>query len=494
MKGLRISLILLLVCAITFVTAISVTRAALTPEEEWFKQAAAPYRGITLRGVTESTSPSMAIADIIDEFEELTGINVDYTLTSWGEMYAKEISDMVRGAGIYDFIYIEQDIVFSYMEKGWLTDLTELMEKRPDLVYPELDLDDFLGFIDYFKDERGHLYGLIMESFLKTYCYRKDLFAHPEIREAFKTKYGWDLRPAVNWEEYEQIAEFFFKDAPKILGFPIYGHSAQVKGVTLPYTFVETWWPSHGVWNWGIDMEVMRAETEEATKKRAEAGLPPPPTPLMDSPESAKALARFIKLLGYAPPGVMTYTWEGAAGAIATEKAVQGLVYGDQLAWVATDPARSAVIGKVRCTLPPTEPGVMEAAEKGIGYIGYYDGGAFGIPYSSKNKEAAWLLIQYITRKEGARYIAEKGFAPIRKSILEEMVGSPIDVETGYFTLMKEKSHLFRGAPPFPFHKVLIEGPLMKWLHKAVIGEVDPETAVKEMAAEVDYNLYLLGY
>ena len=38
----------------------------------------------------------------------------------------------------------------------------------------------------------------------------------------------------------------------------------------------------------------------------------------------------------------------------------------------------------------------MEAAEAGEGYIGYYDGGAFGIPHSSKNKEAALLFLQYI--------------------------------------------------------------------------------------------------
>ena len=39
--------------------------------------------------------------------------------------------------------------------------------------------------------------------------------------------------------------------------------------------------------------------------------------------------------------------------------------------------------------------GVMEDAEAGKGYIGYYDGGAFGIPSPSKNKEAALLFLQY---------------------------------------------------------------------------------------------------
>ena len=59
-------------------------------------------------------------------------------------------------------------------------------------------------------------------------------------------------------------------------------------------------------------------------------------------------------------------------------------------------PEKSKVVGKVGVALPPVEPGVMEDAEAGKGYIGYYDGGAFGIPVTSKNKEAALLFLQYI--------------------------------------------------------------------------------------------------
>ncbi len=42
----------------------------------------------------------------------------------------------------------------------------------------------------------------------------------------------------------------------------------------------------------------------------------------------------------------------------------------------------------------------MEEAESGVGYIGYYDGGAFGIPHSSKNKSAALLFLEYIGQDE----------------------------------------------------------------------------------------------
>ena len=50
--------------------------------------------------------------------------------------------------------------------------------------------------------------------------------------------------------------------------------------------------------------------------------------------------------------------------------------------------------------LPPTAPGVMTQAAAGNGYIGYYDGGAYGIPHSSKNKEATMLWLQFVAMNE----------------------------------------------------------------------------------------------
>ena len=124
-------------------------------------------------------------------------------------MYRKETLDLSRKTGIYDFIYVEQDFIYGYMLKQWLTDITGLMEKYPQLTDPDFDIDDFTTFINYFKDARGHVHGIPFEAFIKTYAYRKDLFEDSEIRAAFKAEYGWDLRPPKDWDEYTQIAEFF---------------------------------------------------------------------------------------------------------------------------------------------------------------------------------------------------------------------------------------------------------------------------------------------
>ncbi len=115
----------------------------------------------------------------------------------------------------------------------------------------------------------------------------------------------------------------------------------------------------------------------------------------------------------------------------------------ENLGWLAHDPDRSVVIGKVAIDIPPAKPGVMEAAEAGEGYIGYYDGGAWGIPYCSKNKEAAWLFIQWCTRKEWQPEFAELATTVVRKSAFEDPIIDELNVAMGGYYLSCRKRVIF---------------------------------------------------
>ncbi len=119
-------------------------------------------------------------------FKAATGIKVELEPTSWDEMYTKAINDMQAGTGIYDFVYIEQDIIYQYLANDYLTNLTQLLADNPELASPDFDFAKFTSFIDNFKDADGNIYGVPMEAFLKVYLYRLDLFNDPAIQEAFK--------------------------------------------------------------------------------------------------------------------------------------------------------------------------------------------------------------------------------------------------------------------------------------------------------------------
>lgn len=453
---------------------------AETPEE-WFAAAAKPYQGITIKGVSERTASSQYLLDVLGPgFEKATGIKMELELTSWDEMYEKEIKDMQTAAGVYDFVYIEQDWIYGALEQNWLTDLTKMQADKPDLTDPRLEMTDFTNFAENFLGKDGHLYGLPFEAFLKSYIYRTDLFTNPEIMTAFKAKYGWDLRPAVNWDEYLQIAEFF-TEWGKSKGQELWGTTVTAAAhAATCYEIIETIWPAWGIYNWGINQANMKATS-------ANGGA-------ADSPRAKAALAYWINMLKNAPPEARTSTWDEVAASFGAGRTAQGFIYLENLGWMAQDTNRSQVTGKIGVAVPPLAPGVINDAALKKGYVGYYDGGALAIPHSAKNKEAAWLWLQWMARKDLQGGYAKAATRVVRSSTFQDPLVTGSDATMGgYFTLMSTAGPLFKGAPPYPFHRQIFEIYFQN-ISKAVAGELTPEQACDELAKATDAKLVELGY
>lgn len=466
-----------LVAALLFMCYFILTGTALAAEDvDWWKQVTAPYKGLTIHGISEST-PASKIAikqELAPLFEQLTGIKVQFEVTSWDAMYTKSLSDMSRGTGIYDFVYVEQDTAFDYIQQNWIVDLTKYIADNPKLTDPNLDLNDFISYIDYFKDTAGNLYAVPFEAYPKTIVYRKDLFEDPTIQAAFKAEFGWNLRPAMNWKEYEQIAKFFTEWGKKE-GVELYGHVAEAKThPCLAWEQTLSVWPLFGIYNWGINPETLGGSV-------AKGGM-------VNSEKTKAVVKQWIDRLQFAPPGVRTYTWDEVAASIASGKVVQGLLYTENLGWICQDRTKSNVIGKLGVALPPTAPGVMEEAVRGTGYLGYYDGGAMGIPRSSTKKEAAWLFIQWISRKEFAPVFAIKATGAVRKSTFDLLEVKEADKKLGgVFEFSQKYGHMFAGCPKFPGVLSLIDKYLV-WLSKASSGETPVDEALDALAKEVDQH------
>ncbi len=473
---------------ITFVVLLSVLSGfALTAnaqdDESWWTTAAEPYQGVTIRGISESTPPSSYAADVLAaQFEDLTGIRVEFEVTSWDQMYDKAIKDMEAGTGIYDFVYIEQDIIYSYLAQDYLVDITQMLDDNPELVAPAFDLEEFTTFLDYFiKPEDGHVYGVPMEAFIKPYLYRTDLFGDPDIQAAFEAEYGYPLAPATTHEQYADIAEFFTaygdENDLNLWGTTVQaasGHSSSF------YEYFETIAPTFGVYNWGINMDTWKATVENGGE--------------MNSDAAKEALAFWIGMLDYAPPEATASTWDEVAASFAAGRAAQGWVYGENTAWIASDPDRSQVVGNVGVALPPVAEGVMEDAEAGVGYIGYYDGGAFGIPHSSRNKEAALLWLQFVGQPSVQPEWAAAGARIVHTATFSDPLVQEMDEQTnGYYTLMLEEGYLFAGAPPLPFH-AQVRTVVEPFIWEAIAGEISPAEALDRAAVAAEEEMARLGY
>jgi len=458
--------------------------AAAAPEEaSWWTEAAAPYAGVTIRGVSESTPPSRYAQEVLAPmFTEQTGINVEFEVTSWDEMYNKAIKDMEANTGIYDFVYIEQDIIYTYLAQNFLADLTTMMADDSSLVAPDFDTSKFTSFIDNFKDPTtGDLFGVPMEAFIKVYLYRTDLFNDPDIQAAFKEQYGYDLAPATTHQQYWDIAEFFTKYGEEndmdLWGTTVQGHSGHASST---YEYFETIAPTFGVYNWGVNLDTWKACVDNGGE--------------MNSDTAKEALSWWLGLLQYAPPEATSSTWDEVAASFAAGRAAQGFVYGENAAWIATDADRSSVVGNVGVAMPPLSEGVMADAESGAGYVGYYDGGAFGIPHSSKNKEAALLWLEFVGQESVQADWAAAGSRIVMNSTFDDPLIQEMNTKVDdYYAKMKEWGPLFRGAPPFPFHNTL-RGAIDPFIWKAIAGEITPEEALDGACAAAEETMMQLGY
>lgn len=452
-------------------------------ESNFIKQAAKPYQGVVIRGISENTPASAYIKnELVPDFEEETGIKVEMEITPYDKMYELTIQDLRQGSGIYDFIYVEQDFIYGYLTQGFLVNLSEAMQERPELALPDFDPVDFTSFINEFKDPTTRdLYGVPIEAFPKTYLYRKDLFEDPAIQAAFVDEYNYPLAPAVTVEQYQDNAHFFTRYGQEN-GLELWGTTVQA-AVGHPasfYEFFETIAPAYGIYNWGINLNNYKATVANGGR--------------LDSQQAKAALTFWIDLLQYAPPESTKSTWDEVANTFAAGRAAQGWVYGENTAWIATDSSRSEVVGNVGVALPPTAPGVIEDVLIGQGYLGYYDGGAFSIPHSSNNKEAALLWLQYLGRPAIQPEWAATSSRVVHLSTFDDSLVQSQDKKlNGYYTLMKERGRLFAGAPPFPFH-VEIRDTIAPYIHQAITGELTPDQALDQAAIAVDEALVRLGY
>tara|TARA_B100001287_G_scaffold74466_1_gene61842 strand:- start:1600 stop:3021 length:1422 start_codon:yes stop_codon:yes gene_type:complete len=448
---------------------------------EWWKKAGAPYAGTVIQGVAENTPPGQFAGEVLaKEFEELTGIKVQLENTSWDQMYDKAIKDMEANSGIYDFVYIEQDIVYSYLDRDFLVNITQSLKDQPDLVAPMVNMDDFTTFIDYFKDANGDVFGMPMEAFVKVYLYRKDLFGAADAKSGFQKKYGYPLAPATSFAQWRDNAEFFTgycaEKGMECWGTTVQGHTGHPAST---YEFLESIGPSFGLYNWGVSDDFHSCVEGGGSLNGARAKA---------------ALTFWTSMLEFAPPEALQSTWSEVASTFAAGRAAQGWVYGENAAWIASNEEKSVVVGNVGVMQPPTAPGVMTQAAAGEGYIGYFDGGAYGIPHSSKNKEATLLWLQFIAQSEVQADWAVAGARITHYSTYDDPKVAAMDqIADGYFTLMQNTGYLYAGAPMYPFHAAG-RAAIDPFTYAALAGEMSPSDALDGACKALDKVMKDLGY
>jgi multiple sugar transport system substrate-binding protein len=126
------------------------------------------------------------------------------------EMFEK---DGLR-SGAWDIGYISTDWLAEGVEEKAVEDLTPYLREKPVADWPEGWARSIVEPL-MFGDE---LYTLPWHDGPECLIYRRDLFEDAGERGKFRNQYGYELKPPVTWKQFSDIARFFTRPAENLYG------------------------------------------------------------------------------------------------------------------------------------------------------------------------------------------------------------------------------------------------------------------------------------
>ncbi|MEM1129966.1 MAG: extracellular solute-binding protein [Pseudomonadota bacterium] len=353
--------------ALAAVGALMSTTALANPYE--------PYEGTTLIVNFPAHPHYDAVRRILPEFTKETGIEVEVDQLPYLKMRERQTLELAQDEGEYDLIAY---VVFSKADYVYADQLENLAKyfMNPKLADPNYDADDLIdGYVynigfaggdkGYLEGATGSLFGIPYGSETSVLGYRKDIFE----------KHG--LEVPQTYEELLEIACQIPELEPGMGGLS----SRAASGHHASHAFLLHLAPLGGKifddqWN-----------------------------PIVNNEAGVQAAEALKTIVDCGPEGAASFGFGEALGSFLngdTAMFLDTTVVAGQI----DDPDKSQVVGKVGWALHPE--GVRRGSQTG--------GFGIGIPSNAENKEAAFLLMQWLTSKHGDKLVALAGGNPSRFS------------------------------------------------------------------------------
>ena len=333
------------------------------------------YAGTTLVVNFPAHPHYNAVMKVLPEFTKETGIEVEVDQLPYLKMRERQTLELTQDEGDYDLISY---VVFSKADYVYADQLENLARffMNPKLSDPAYDAADLIdGYVQnigvaggvkgYLPGATGSLFGLPSGSETSVLMYRKDLFEKHDIK--VPETYDELLAATCKIPEVE----------PGVGGMA----SRAASGHQASHAFLLHLAPLGGrVFddNWN---------------------------PIINN-EAGVAAANALKtIVDCGPKGAMAF---GPSEAAQSFSAGESAMFMDSIAFAPgfEDPEKSTVAGKVGYAMHPK--GVRRGSQTG--------GFGIGIPKNAENKDAAFLLAQWMTSKKGDKMIAMAGGNPSRFS------------------------------------------------------------------------------
>lgn len=365
----------------------------------------------------------------INEFEELTGINVNVQTYPEDQIRQKALVSLQSQSDEFDvFMSLKSREGLKYYNAGFYDSLDDYVENS-NLTSPDFDIDDFYDGPIEGEIINEELVGLPINVEGPVLYYNKELFE----------QYGAKVPETI--DEIE-VAAKIIQDGS---GGDIHGVTLRGEPGAMPYTF------GNFIYNNG--------------KEWLEDGKPD-----FQDPTRINAIESYANLAkNYGPPGVVQYTFYQSSALFAQGRVAMEIESSNELSTI-LDEKSSTVADKVGVVAFPAGSGESNLTQLQWG---------LSINNFSNKKEAAWLFMQWATSKEMQLELAYEGIGSPRTSTWEsdkyqESLDSNVKKEWAealQFTLDNGNPDI--GPPAEDQDKV-----------RKIVGEMVGKVILEEMTAE----------
>lgn len=356
------------------------------------------FAGTEIRVFVPINPAHTTLSSHFDEFEELTGIKVNYEELPENNARQKLTIEFAGGSSTIDVfnstLYQEKRL---FHQSGWYTPLNEFIDD-PDMTNPDFDIDDYFpGTADAVRVD-DEIVGAPTNMDTNITYYRKDV-----LDEA-------GIAPPATMDELRAAAETLH-NPPDMFGFVARGQKTSNATQIDPYfrNFGGTYLDDDG-------------------------------NPVLNSPENIAAVEFYANMLiDFGPPGVTNFSW-AESSQLMQQGRVALYTDGASFAGPFEDPEKSTVVGKMGYGIFPAGP---------AGNFPPIYANALSIYSGSEKKEASWYFIQWAAGKEMTLQILTNGVPVGRASAWENPAARENSALPGEF-FDSARQMLEAGVPGLP--------------------------------------------
>ncbi len=343
------------------------------------KEAAAPYKGLTITVVALERPSYVAMEKVAPQFEQITGIHVNFVTYPYEQCLEAETMGFLSHSLSYDAILCDVIWTGDFVTQGWVVPINTFLN-NPALADPNIDMSDFFPVWLKAFTWNGVLYGLPFDSYSGVLYYNKEY-----LKEA-----GFD-QPPQTWEELinvylPKLQETLSKQG--IYPFALQSARGETQSCDSFARFLNAW---NGGLGWLYPKTFL---------------------PTVDSTAAIAAMEARQQVVKYGPKSILNDD-HAQVIALMGEGEVAMITEWTSFYTTLASSATSKIYKDLGVALEPAGPYGREPAFGGFAYM-------VNSQIPKNLQDATWLFIQWLTSKEEAPTLVKDGAVVARKFVYND--------------------------------------------------------------------------